>query len=117
MNRKCGVIGTETVQETLPKRPDVKDLLGIDTHFSNEENGTKDRVRSCVRARGKLSNVREAIGITREARTLFGGNGVTLDYPPMRHMSNLEIVRTYEGTDEIHTLILGNAFIGISVFR
>ena len=48
---------------------------------------------------------------------MFGGNGVTLDYPPMRHMSNLESVRTYEGTDEVHTLILGNAITGISAFR
>ena len=66
---------------------------------------------------GKLNNVREAIEIAREARTVFGGNGVTLDYPPMRHMSNLESVRTYEGTDEVHTLILGNAITGIQAFR
>lgn len=66
---------------------------------------------------GKLNNVREAIEIAREARTVFGGNGVTLDYPPMRHMSNLESVRTYEGTDEVHTLILGNAITGIPAFR
>jgi glutaryl-CoA dehydrogenase len=66
---------------------------------------------------GKLNNVREAIEIAREARTVFGGNGVTLDYPPMRHMSNLESVRTYEGTDEVHTLILGAAITGIPAFR
>jgi glutaryl-CoA dehydrogenase len=66
---------------------------------------------------GKLNNVREAIEIAREARTVFGGNGVTLDYPPMRHMGNLESVRTYEGTDEVHTLILGGAITGISAFR
>jgi glutaryl-CoA dehydrogenase len=66
---------------------------------------------------GKLNNVREAIGVAREARTVFGGNGVTLDYPPMRHMSNLESVRTYEGTDEVHTLILGNAITGMPAFR
>jgi glutaryl-CoA dehydrogenase len=66
---------------------------------------------------GKLNNVREAIEIAREARAVFGGNGVTLDYPPMRHMSNLESVRTYEGTDEVHTLILGGAITGISAFR
>jgi glutaryl-CoA dehydrogenase len=66
---------------------------------------------------GKLNNVREAIEIAREARTVFGGNGVTLDYPPMRHMSNLESVRTYEGTDEVHTLILGNAITGMPAFR
>lgn len=66
---------------------------------------------------GKLNNVREAIEIAREARTVFGGNGVTLEYPPMRHMANLESVRTYEGTDEVHTLILGNAITGIQGFR
>jgi glutaryl-CoA dehydrogenase len=66
---------------------------------------------------GKLNNVREAIEIAREARTVFGGNGVTLDYPPMRHMSNLESVRTYEGTDEVRTLILGGAITGIPAFR
>jgi glutaryl-CoA dehydrogenase len=66
---------------------------------------------------GKLNNVREAIEIAREARTILGGNGVTLDYPVMRHMNNLESVRTYEGTDEVHTLILGNALTGISAFR
>jgi len=62
---------------------------------------------------GKLNNVREAIKIAREARTILGGNGITLDYPIMRHANNLESVRTYEGTDEVHTLFLGNAITGI----
>ncbi len=66
---------------------------------------------------GKLNNVREAIEIAREARTILGGNGVTLDHPIMRHMNNLESVRTYEGTDEVHTLVLGNAITGIPAFR
>jgi glutaryl-CoA dehydrogenase len=66
---------------------------------------------------GKLNNVREAIEIAREARTILGGNGITLDYPVMRHMNNLESVRTYEGTDEIHTLVLGSALTGIPAFR
>jgi glutaryl-CoA dehydrogenase len=66
---------------------------------------------------GKLNNVREAIKVAREARTILGGNGVTLDYPIMRHANNLESVRTYEGTDEVHTLILGNAITGIPAFR
>ncbi|MCW4385986.1 acyl-CoA dehydrogenase family protein [Salinibacterium sp. SYSU T00001] len=66
---------------------------------------------------GKLSNVREAIAICREARTVFGGNGVTLDFSPLRHANNLESVRTYEGTDEVHTLILGQAVTGLSAFR
>jgi glutaryl-CoA dehydrogenase len=66
---------------------------------------------------GKLNNVREAIKVAREARTILGGNGITLDYPVMRHMNNLESVRTYEGTDEVHTLVLGNALTGIPAFR
>jgi glutaryl-CoA dehydrogenase len=65
---------------------------------------------------GKLSNCREAIAICREARTVFGGNGVTLEHSPFRHASNLESVRTYEGTDEVHTLILGSYLTGIPAF-
>ena len=66
---------------------------------------------------GKLNNVREALAVAREARTILGGNGVTLEYPVMRHMNNLESVLTYEGTSEVHTLILGNALTGIPAFR
>ena len=66
---------------------------------------------------GKLNNCREAIAICREARTLLGGNGITLDYSPLRHANNLESVRTYEGTDEVHTLILGNKLTGVPAFR
>ncbi len=65
---------------------------------------------------GKLNNVREAIAICRQARTILGGNGITLDYSPLRHANNLESVRTYEGTDEIHTLIIGRAITGIPAF-
>ena len=65
---------------------------------------------------GKLNNVRTAIEIARQARTIFGGNGVALDYSPLRHASNLEGVRTYEGTDEVHLLIMGRAITGISAF-
>ena len=60
--------------------------------------------------------MREAIAICREAHSLLGGNGITLDYTPMRHANNLEAVRTYEGTDEIHTLIMGRAITSISAF-
>jgi glutaryl-CoA dehydrogenase len=66
---------------------------------------------------GKLNNCREAIRICRDARTMLGGNGITLDYPPLRHANNLESVRTYEGTDEVHTLILGHRITGIPAFR
>ena len=66
---------------------------------------------------GKLNNARVAIDIAREARAMLGGNGVTLEHSPLRHANNLESVRTYEGTDEVHTLILGNAITGIPAFR
>ena len=63
---------------------------------------------------GKLNNVREAIAIAREARTILGGDGVLLENSPIRHAANLESVRTYEGTDEVHTLILGQHLTGIA---
>jgi len=66
---------------------------------------------------GKLNNVREALRICREARTILGANGITLEYPVIRHMNNLESVLTYEGTSEIHTLILGRALTGIEAFE
>jgi glutaryl-CoA dehydrogenase len=65
---------------------------------------------------GKLNNVREALAICREARTILGASGITLEYPIIRHMNNLESVLTYEGTSEIHTLILGQAITGIGAF-
>jgi glutaryl-CoA dehydrogenase len=66
---------------------------------------------------GKLNNVREALAIAREARTILGANGISLEYPVMRHMNNLESVLTYEGTSEIHTLVLGEALTGIPAYR
>ena len=66
---------------------------------------------------GKLNNVREAIAIAREARTILGANGVTLEYPVIRHANNLESVLTYEGTSEIHTLVLGQSLTGIPAYR
>ncbi|SDS02356.1 acyl-CoA dehydrogenase family protein [Agrococcus carbonis] len=66
---------------------------------------------------GKLASCRTAIEIAREARALLGGNGVSLEHSPMRHAANLESVRTYEGTDEVHTLVIGQALTGIAAFR
>ena len=66
---------------------------------------------------GKMSNVRTAIDIARQARTILGASGVTLEYPPIRHANNLEAVLTYEGTEEIHTLAVGQALTGISAYR
>jgi glutaryl-CoA dehydrogenase len=65
---------------------------------------------------GKLNNVREALTIAREARTILGANGVTLEYPVIRHMNNLESVLTYEGTSEMHTLIVGKEITGLDAF-
>ncbi|HEX3670969.1 MAG TPA: acyl-CoA dehydrogenase family protein [Candidatus Cybelea sp.] len=64
----------------------------------------------------KLNNVREALAIAREARTVLGANGVTLEYPVIRHMNNLESVLTYEGTSEMHALIVGKEITGIAAF-
>ncbi|MDE3191835.1 MAG: acyl-CoA dehydrogenase family protein [Acidobacteriota bacterium] len=66
---------------------------------------------------GQMGNVRGALEVARTARTILGGNGITLEYPVIRHMNNLESVFTYEGTDDIHTLILGQAITGLSAFN
>ncbi len=65
----------------------------------------------------KLNNVREAIAIARTCRTILGANGISLEYPVMRHANNLESVLTYEGTSEVHTLVLGQALTGLDAFR
>jgi glutaryl-CoA dehydrogenase len=65
---------------------------------------------------GKMDNVRHALDNARLARSILGGNGITHEYPVFRHMANLETVSTYEGTNEIHTLILGNSITGIQAF-
>ncbi len=66
---------------------------------------------------GKLNNAREALKIARECRSILGGNGVTLEYPIIRHMNNLESVFTYEGTNEMHTLVIGHALTGLAAFK
>ena len=66
---------------------------------------------------GKLNNVREAIKIARQCRTLLGANGITLEYPVIRHANNLESVLTYEGTSEVHQMVIGEALTGVSAFR
>jgi glutaryl-CoA dehydrogenase len=66
---------------------------------------------------GKLNNVREAIAIARECRTILGAAGITLEYPLMRHANNLESVLTYEGTSEVHQLVIGRALTGEAAFR
>ncbi|WMX48401.1 acyl-CoA dehydrogenase family protein [Streptomyces roseicoloratus] len=66
---------------------------------------------------GKLNNVREAIAVARECRTILGANGITLEYPVLRHANNLESVLTYEGTSEVHSLVIGKALTGEQAFR
>jgi glutaryl-CoA dehydrogenase len=65
---------------------------------------------------GKMGNVRGALDVCRAARTILGGNGITLEYPVIRHMNNLESVLTYEGTHEVHTLVVGQALTGDNAF-
>jgi glutaryl-CoA dehydrogenase len=78
-----------------------------------KEDGT---LRSEQVSVGKLNNTREAIAIARTARGILGANGITLEYPIMRHMTNLESVLTYEGTEEVHTLVIGAELTGIRAF-
>ena len=66
---------------------------------------------------GKLHNARAALEIARECRSILGGNGITLEYPIIRHMNNLESVFTYEGTNEMHTLVIGEALTGLAAYR
>ena len=66
---------------------------------------------------GKLNNVREAIAIARECRTILGAAGITLEFPVLRHANNLESVLTYEGTSEVHQLIIGQALTGQAAYR
>ncbi|MEV0400118.1 acyl-CoA dehydrogenase family protein [Actinoallomurus sp. NPDC050550] len=75
------------------------------------------RIRPDQVSFGKLNNVREALDVCRTARTILGANGISLEYPVIRHMTNLESVLTYEGTSEMHTLVLGQALTGIPAFR
>lgn len=78
-----------------------------------KDNGTLTPPQISV---GKLNNVREAIAIASQARAILAGDGITSEFPVMRHMANLESVRTYEGTDEIHQLIIGRALTGLNAF-
>jgi glutaryl-CoA dehydrogenase len=75
------------------------------------------RIRPEHVSAGKLNNVRTAIDIARQCRSILGANGVSLEYSPLRHANNLESVLTYEGTEEVHTLVVGQALTGQSAFR
>jgi glutaryl-CoA dehydrogenase len=77
----------------------------------------QDRITAEQVSFGKLNNIREAIAIARECRTIMGAAGITLEWPMMRHANNLESVLTYEGTSEVHQLVLGKALTGQDAFR
>jgi glutaryl-CoA dehydrogenase len=66
---------------------------------------------------GKFDNVRQALKVARQARAMLGANGITLEFPVIRQMNNLESVYNYEGTNEVHTLILGQAITGLAAFN
>ena len=106
-------------QLTQAKLADMTLELGKGMLLALHLSGIKDRegVIPAQVSLGKLNNVREAIAIARECRTLLGANGITLEYPIMRHANNLESVLTYEGTSEVHQLMIGQALTGESAFR
>ena len=106
-------------QITQTKLADMTLELGkamlLALHLGRLKDG--DGVRPEQISLGKLNNVREAIKIARDCRTLLGANGITLEYPVLRHANNLESVLTYEGTSEVHQLMIGQALTGQSAFR
>ncbi|CAM5730836.1 acyl-CoA dehydrogenase family protein [Mycolicibacterium aubagnense] len=120
-------VGTRTVfdktlaeyQLTQAKIADMAVELGKAQLLALQLGRLKDagKIRPEQVSVGKLNNVREAIKIARQCRTLLGANGITLEYPVIRHANNLESVLTYEGTSEVHQLVIGQALTGVSAFR
>jgi glutaryl-CoA dehydrogenase len=106
-------------QATQLKLADMTVELGKGMLLAVHLGALKDRgeLRSEQVSLGKLNNVREAIAIARECRTILGAAGITLEYPIMRHANNLESVLTYEGTSEVHQLVIGRAVTGLAAFR
>jgi glutaryl-CoA dehydrogenase len=106
-------------QLTQAKLADMAVELGKGMLLALHLGALKDRheLRPEQISLGKLNNVREAIAIARECRTILGAAGITLEYPVMRHANNLESVLTYEGTSEVHQLVIGQALTGESAFR
>jgi len=105
----------------LTQRKLVKMMIGVNTGMLLALHLGRKRDDGSLSAEqvsyGKLTNVAMALDVAREARSVLGANGITLEYPVIRHMNNLESVYTYEGTNEIHTLILGQAITGIAAFE
>ncbi len=106
-------------QLTQRKLADMAVALGTSMLLAVHLGRLKDagRIRPEQVSAGKLNNVRQALAIARECRTILGANGISLDYAPLRHANNLESVLTYEGTEEIHTLVVGQALTGQSAYR
>ena len=106
-------------QLTQQKLADMAVELGKGTLLALHLGRLKDQhlIRPEQVSIGKLNNAREALNIARECRGILGGNGITLEYPIIRHMNNLESVYTYEGTNEMHTLVVGEALTGIAAYR
>jgi glutaryl-CoA dehydrogenase len=106
-------------QLTQRKLADMSLELNKGTLLALHLGRLKDRGRLLPQqvSMGKLNNVREALEIAREARTILGASGITLEYPVIRHMNNLESVLTYEGTNEIHTLVIGEALTGLRAYE
>ncbi|MFC9998723.1 acyl-CoA dehydrogenase family protein [Nocardia sp. NPDC127526] len=106
-------------QLTQAKLADMAVELGKGQLLALHLGRLKDRgeIRPEQISAGKLNSTREAIAIARECRTILGANGITLDYPVLRHANNLESVLTYEGTAEVHQLVLGEALTGAKAFR
>ncbi|WP_316525359.1 acyl-CoA dehydrogenase family protein [Kitasatospora brasiliensis] len=106
-------------QLTQRKFADMALALGNSALLAVHLGRLKDggRLRAEQVSVGKLNNVREALAIARECRTVLGANGISLEYSPIRHANNLESVLTYEGTSEIHTLVVGQALTGQAAYR
>ncbi|MFK0156576.1 acyl-CoA dehydrogenase family protein [Streptomyces sp. NPDC090499] len=106
-------------QLTQKKLADMSVSLGGAALIALHLGRLKDqgRIRPEQISVGKLNNVREAITIARECRSILGANGISLEYSPLRHANNLESVLTYEGTGEMHTLVVGQALTGQAAFR
>jgi glutaryl-CoA dehydrogenase len=110
------IAGYQLTQQKLAEMTlELNRALLVALHLGRmKDNGT---LRPEQVSMGKMGNVRGALEIARTARTILGGNGITLEYPVIRHMTNLESVLTYEGTHEVHTLVVGNALTGENAFR
>ena len=106
-------------QLTQKKLADMTLRLGTGTLLALHLGRLKDEhlLRPEQVSLGKLNNAQAALDIARECRSILGGNGITLEYPVIRHMNNLESVYTYEGTNERHTLVIGEALTGLPAYR